>query len=135
MAAHLSSNDAAPLAPVRLEPELRNLPFAFAKRNGVLIQEVKDGVPHAIYRAGTSPQILAEVRRFAGGPVTFTEVDAQTFDSRLQAAYESGAAMTMVEGLDDETDLFAVAQQLPEPSDLATGAGVPVQAGGRWKRS
>ena len=26
--------------------------------------------------------------------------------------------MTMVEGLDDETDLFAVAQQLPEPSDL-----------------
>ncbi len=84
----------------------------------MLIQEVKDGVPHAIYRAGTSPQILAEVRRFAGGPVTFTEVDAQTFDSRLQAAYESGAAMTMVEGLDDETDLFAVAQQLPEPSDL-----------------
>ena len=26
--------------------------------------------------------------------------------------------MTMVEGLDDETDLIAVAQQLPEPSDL-----------------
>ena len=26
--------------------------------------------------------------------------------------------MTMVEGLDDETDLLAVAQQLPEPSDL-----------------
>ena len=26
--------------------------------------------------------------------------------------------MTMVEGLDDEPDLFAVAQQLPEPSDL-----------------
>ncbi len=26
--------------------------------------------------------------------------------------------MTMVEGLDSETDLFAVAQQLPEPSDL-----------------
>ena len=24
---------------------------------------------------------------------------------------------------------------LPEPSDLATGAGGPVQAGGRWKRS
>ena len=118
MAANLSSGDTAPLAPVRLEPEIRNLPFAFAKRNGVLIQEIKDGVPHAIYRAGTSPLILAEVRRFAGGPVTFTEVDAQTFDGRLQAAYESGAAMTMVEGLDDETDLFAVAQQLPEPSDL-----------------
>jgi general secretion pathway protein E len=45
-------------------------------------------------------------------------VDPKTFDAQLQAAYESGAAMTMVEGLDDEDDLLAVAQQLPEPSDL-----------------
>jgi general secretion pathway protein E len=117
MAVNLGSAD-VPLAPVALEPEARTLPFAFAKRNGVLIQDRKDGVVHAIYRAGTPLPILAEVRRFAAGPVTFTEVDAQTFDGRLQAAYESGAAMTMVEGLDDETDLFAVAQQLPEPSDL-----------------
>jgi general secretion pathway protein E len=36
----------------------------------------------------------------------------------LQQAYESGAAMTMVEGLDEEDDLIAAAQQLPEPSDL-----------------
>ena len=58
------------------------------------------------------------MRRFAGVPVLFTEVDAETFDAPLQTAYESGAAMTMVEGLNDDTDLFAVAQQLPEPSDL-----------------
>ncbi len=75
-------------------------------------------MPKAIYRSGTAPLILAEVRRFAGGPVRFAEVDPQAFDARLQAAYESGAAMTMVEGLDDDTDLTAVAQQLPEPSDL-----------------
>jgi general secretion pathway protein E len=96
----------------------RSLPFAFAKRHGVLIKDSHDGVIHAIYRPGTAPRALAEVRRFAGAPVTFTQVDVPTFDSTLQAAYESGAAMTMVEGLDDETDLFAVAQQLPEPSDL-----------------
>jgi general secretion pathway protein E len=96
----------------------RHLPFAFAKRHGVLIQDVREDVVHAIYRKGATPLALAEVRRFAGRPVAFVEVDGQTFDSRLQTAYESGAAMTMVEGLDDETDLFAVAQQLPEPSDL-----------------
>jgi general secretion pathway protein E len=118
MAANLGSASDAPLAAVPIEPASRNLPFAFAKRNGVLFQDRKDGVLHAIYRTGASPLVLAEVRRFAGGPVTFTEVDPSTFDGRLQAAYESGAAMTMVEGLDDETDLFAVAQQLPEPSDL-----------------
>ncbi|HVS23344.1 MAG TPA: type II secretion system ATPase GspE [Gammaproteobacteria bacterium] len=114
----VSPEAAAPLDAVALEPATRNLPFAFAKRNGVLFQGREHGALKAIYRTGTSALILAEVRRFAGGPVQFTEVDAQAFDARLQAAYESGAAMTMVEGLDDETDLIAVAQQLPEPSDL-----------------
>ncbi len=97
---------------------LRTLPFAFAKRHGVLIQELRDGVAQAIYRRGASVRSLAEARRFAGIPISFREVDAPMFDARLQAAYESDAAMTMVEGLGDETDLMAVAQQLPEPSDL-----------------
>jgi general secretion pathway protein E len=104
--------------PAAEAPRPRRLPFAFAKRHGVLIQDISDGHAHAIYRPGAAPQSLAEVRRFAGMPVQFKPVDAEHFDLRLQAAYESGAAMTMVEGLDDETDLFAVAQQLPEPSDL-----------------
>jgi general secretion pathway protein E len=118
MAANLD-NGQGPSLELAVEPaEVKHLPFAFAKRNGVLIQDRDNGVLNAIYRSGTPPLVLAEVRRFSGGPVRFTEVDAQAFDARLQAAYESGAAMTMVEGLDDETDLLAVAQQLPEPSDL-----------------
>ena len=38
----------------------------------------------------------------------------------LQASYEGGSnsAMQMVEGLTEEEDLFRVAQELPEPSDL-----------------
>jgi len=96
----------------------RVLPFAFAKRHGVLLQGVHEGQPVAIYRRGASPQSLAEVRRFMGGPVSFSRVDEESFDERLQAAYESGAAMTMMEGLDEDTDLLEVAQQLPEPSDL-----------------
>src|SRR5687767_13118284 len=99
-------------------PTQRNLPFAFAKRHGVLIQSLSAGAAEAIYRTGAAAQSLAEVRRFAGMPVRFAEVDPETFDAKLQAAYESGAAMTMVEGLNDDTDLLAVAQQLPEPSDL-----------------
>lgn len=99
-------------------PRQRRLPFAFAKRQGVLIQDGEGGAPEVIYRRGASPQSLAEARRFADEPVTYRQVDEELFDLRLQAAYESGAAMTMVEGLDDDTDLFEVAQQLPEPSDL-----------------
>ena len=73
-------------------PAQRSLPFAFAKRHGVLIQQMHDGVAEAIYRTGAAAQSIAEVRRFAGMPVRFAEVDAETFDAKLQAAYESGAA-------------------------------------------
>jgi general secretion pathway protein E len=110
---------AATAAPTAIVPGgVRRLPFAFAKRHGVLIQDIQDGRASAIYRTGASLLGLAEARRFAGQPIDFIEVSSEIFDLQLQAAYESGAAMTMVEGLDDETDLFAVAQQLPEPSDL-----------------
>ena len=118
MAATPNSAAAPGAGPEGQAAEGRTLPFAFAKRHGVLIQEFRDGVAHAIYRHGTALASLAEVRRFAAGPVSFVPVDAQTFDIRLQVAYESGAAMTMVEGLDGDTDLLLVAQQLPEPSDL-----------------
>src|SRR5690606_962244 len=106
-----------PTAPAAL-PAVRRLPFAFAKRHGVLIEGADENGARAIYRRGAALASLAEVRRFVGGPVAFTAVEPPTFDTRLQLAYESGAAMTMVEGLDDDTDLSAVAQQLPEPSDL-----------------
>src|SRR5690606_3598556 len=99
-------------------PRPRRLPVAFAKRHGVLILDGEPGGLKAIYRTGASMLSLAEVRRFAGVPLAFAEVDPETFDQALQSAYESGAAMTMVEGLDGDMDLFAVAQQLPEPSDL-----------------
>jgi general secretion pathway protein E len=96
----------------------RRLPFAYARRHGVLIQDSDGGMPVVIYRPGVRTTSLAEARRFAGGRVRFVAVESDLFDASLQAAYESGAAMTMVEGLDEEDDLLAAAQQLPEPSDL-----------------
>ena len=96
----------------------RRLPFAFAKRHGVYVEAIEDGVAQAIYREDANPLSLAETRRFLGQTVRFRKVDAESFDRAVQSGYESDAAMTMVEGLDDEPDLFAVAQQLPEPSDL-----------------
>ena len=99
-------------------PRERMLPFAFAKRQGVLLQYHRGEDPRVLYRPDVTPHSLAEVRRFVGARVVYSGVDEETFETRLQAAYESGAAITMMEGLDDETDLLQVAQQLPEPSDL-----------------
>jgi len=102
------------------ETPQRSLPFSFAKRHGVLIREMDDGVAHAVYRTGASPLSLAEVRRFARVPLKFTRVTADAFDALLQQTYEQGShmAMQMVGDLDEHTDLMQVAQEMPEPSDL-----------------
>jgi general secretion pathway protein E len=98
----------------------RTLPFSFAKRHGVLIQELGQTEGKAIYRSGASPMSLAEARRFAGVPLKMSRVSAEEFDSLLQASYgqDSTKASQMVDGLDEEFDLTQVAQELQEPSDL-----------------
>ena len=102
------------------KPVARALPFSFAKRHGVLIREIDEGVADTVYRTGTSPLSLAEARRFAGMPLRLTRVTPEAFDGILQQTYEQGShmAMQMVGDLDEHTDLLQVAQELPEPSDL-----------------
>ncbi|NND59099.1 MAG: type II secretion system ATPase GspE [Gammaproteobacteria bacterium] len=97
----------------------RRLSFAFAKRHGIVINEDDPMGTVVCHRAGLSPVSLAEVRRFYGGPLPLREVDDETFDALLQKSYEgSSSTMQMVEGFEEEGDLFEVAQALPEPSDL-----------------
>src|ERR1700704_1046922 len=100
--------------------EPRRLSFPFAKRHGVLIRGVADGVADTVCRPGVTPQTLAEVRRFIGVPLKLERVSVDAFDSMLRVAYEagSGAAMQMLEGLDDNSDLAHLAEDIPESSDL-----------------
>ncbi len=109
-----TSNDDAPVDSVRV------LPFSFAKRHGVLIRAVNDNVVDTVYRPGVSPESIAEVRRFAGMPLSLSQVTVETFDALLQESYEQGSnkAMQMVDGLDDDINLSQAAQELQEPSDL-----------------
>jgi len=115
----IETDEISPIA-ATVAPETKALPFSFAKRHGVLIRDVEDGVANAVYRAGASPLSLAEARRFAGTPLKLTRVTAEAFDGLLQQSYEQGSqmAMQMVGDLDEHTDLLQVAQELPEPSDL-----------------
>ena len=56
------------------------LPFAFAKRHGVLIQGQSDGCVDVLYRKGVAPSTLAEVRRYVGGRINFIGVETEDFD-------------------------------------------------------
>jgi general secretion pathway protein E len=96
------------------------LSFAFCKRHGVLIQKTGEQAAEAVYRAGAQPSAIAEVRRLLGMPLQLRRVDSEAFEQLLRQHFEGGAnvAQQMVSGMEEETDLAHLAQDLPEPSDL-----------------
>jgi len=95
------------------------LPFAFARRHGVVVLGIESGVADCAYRTPASPVALAEARRYLRLPVKLTAVDSDQFDQLLRKTYESGNGEAMQQiGLDDTTDLAHLAQELPEQADL-----------------
>jgi len=96
------------------------LPFAYAKRQGVLVTEFEHGYAKAVCRPNVTSLALAEVRRYLGMPVQLEIIAPDKFDGMLQRSYEFGTShtMQMIGDMGDEMDLSSIAQQLPEPEDL-----------------
>jgi len=101
------------------EPLPRRLPFAFARRHGVLLLERPEGL-RLCAREGAPLTALQEAQRVAGGPLALQWLPADEFEQALSAAYQhdSSAAMQMVEGLGDDMDLHSLADQIQETEDL-----------------
>lgn len=113
------TNDIAIEAPaVALEP--LKLSFAYAKRHQVLLGSDENGRILCFCGPKVKPIALNEVRRFVGKPVLMSVVSAEEFDQRLRREYEQSGnqAMQMADELEEELDLFRVAQELGEPEDL-----------------
>ncbi len=109
-------SDPSPLEPAPAPPRL---PFAFAKRHGVLVRHLSESLAECVYREHASPLALAEARRFLGRPVRLARVSEAEFDRLLRQVYEAGSdAMQAVEGLNETEDLAHLAQELPEQADL-----------------
>lgn len=99
---------------------MNTLPFSFAQRHGVLLTPGPDGDLIALVRAGAGLAGLAEAGRIVRRSLRPKLIDAEEFDRRLRARYESGAdsALSIAEDLDEDTELGALARELPAPSDL-----------------
>ncbi len=111
--------ETAPVAPAE-PPVQRRLPFAFAKRHGVLVNLWENGRAVVWCRPDVNAAALAEVRRYLGAPVSLQTLDSDKFDYLLRQAYEQGSseAMDIMGDMGDDMDLYRIAQQLPEPEDL-----------------
>lgn len=98
----------------------RRLPFAFAKRHGVLVAEDRGEALAVMHREDIAPESLIELRRYFGVPLQLQAISGAEFDRLLQQTYESDSNSTqqVMEGLGEELDLSSVAQELGEPEDL-----------------
>lgn len=98
-----------------------NLPYSFAKRNGVVLQRAFDGETIVFYKKGLTPAIANEVNRFLKDEqASFKFIENDAFEHLLARQYDnSGAgASAMMNDLGEELDLYDVADSLPEPEDL-----------------
>jgi len=95
------------------------IPYAFAKRHGVLVSAIHEDSAEVIYKADTRPQSLSEVKRVVGKPLKLNQASNEQFDALLTQCYEqdSDQAMAMMEGVGEELDLDQLAENL-EPEDL-----------------
>ncbi|MCL4111468.1 UNVERIFIED_CONTAM: hypothetical protein GTU68_002252 [Idotea baltica] len=102
------------------EAQVLDLPYSFAKRNGVVLQRDINGELVIYYKQGLKPEIANEVNRFLQAKVTFQFIETDAFERMLARQYDnSGAgASAMMDDLGEELDLNDVADSLPEPEDL-----------------
>jgi general secretion pathway protein E len=99
---------------------LRNLPFAFARRHGIVLRERLPDAAVCALRHDVNPSAIAEARRALRLPLKLERVSDAEFDLLLRAAYESGAGELAMAGgdLTENADLEHLAQELPEQADL-----------------
>lgn len=95
------------------------LPYAFAKRHGVLIGQIDKDVINLLHRVKPDPIVLAEVGRITRRNITLSPTSEEQFAALLAQTYEQGSdqAMAMMEGVGDELNLDELAETL-EPEDL-----------------
>lgn len=102
-----------------IESPAPKLPYAFAKRHGVLIGQIDKDKVQVLHRKEINPLTISEVRRIAGCPIQLNETTDEQFDALLAQTYEqdSDQAMAMMEDVSGELDLDQLAETI-EPEDL-----------------
>ncbi|MEH6662155.1 MAG: type II secretion system protein GspE, partial [Parasphingorhabdus sp.] len=106
------------------EALLLDLPYSYARDQGVIICSMEDERATIAMREGADPSALLEVRRYLALPFDVELVDGQAFEKLLSAHYAmDGSAAAMAgdmaltgKGLDD------IAGDIPSAEDLLDSA-------------
>lgn len=101
-----------------VQPRMR-LPFGFAKRHKVLLQQQGSQVQLLVHPE-TPAAALLEIRRLLGTAFTVQKLAAIEFDAMLEAAYQrdSSEAQQIMQDIGNEVNLASLADEIPETEDL-----------------
>ena len=91
--------------------------FGFARRNGATLTGWQDGSAEIACREGVRTDVLAELQRYLNAPLKLVRHDATSYERLLRDLYEQGDDARSID-FDDDLDLKALADDLPEPEDL-----------------
>ncbi|NWA64582.1 type II secretion system ATPase GspE [Pseudomonas reactans] len=99
---------------------MKALPFGFARRLGVLIDDGR-----LMLRGDTPLSAIGEVRRLMEHELPLRVLTAEAFAARLAEVYSEGqsAAEQVAQGLDDELDLLSLVDHVPQTADLLEQQG------------
>ncbi len=93
-----------------------SIPYAFARKFGVVLQPGQNGRLSVALREGADPAVLLEVRRYLAQSFDVAFADAQAFDRLLSNHYVSdGEAAALAMG---STEIDALASGIPSAEDL-----------------
>lgn len=100
--------------------EIRRPSFAFAKRHGLIVTEDTGDHVIVVARPGVAIDAVQETRRFTARPLRLKTVSAEEFDALLSRTYEgqTAASASLINGLNQDDDLDALAMALSENEDL-----------------
>lgn len=99
--------------------KLKQLPYLFAKKQGVIASKSEDDNVYLYHLANTPFQVFAEVKRLLQCELHFKEVSPAEFQQHLAQVYQSQSSiLDAAEGMEEEMDLTKLAGQLPISEDL-----------------
>lgn len=99
---------------------MKPLPFGFARRFGVLLDDES-----MLLRSDTPLSAVGEARRLTECELPLRILCSDAFAARLAATYSEGqsAAEQVAQGLDEELDLLSLVDQVPQTADLLEQQG------------
>lgn len=96
------------------------LPFSFAKQQGIIVSAQHDASLELSYLERTSVDAISESRRYLDIPISLKLVTEDNFELLLMTAFDrdAGEAQQVMDDLGGELDLYQLAEELPQLEDL-----------------